>query len=79
MTYTTPHVGEDRSPAYEDIYRIFNLIDFPAEDEDIKIYQNIQKSNIHLVVSWLTLFPYNEATQWCFEKFDANTATVMRK
>jgi hypothetical protein len=26
-----------------------------------------------------TLFPYNEATQWCFKKFDANTTTIVRK
>jgi hypothetical protein len=66
-------------PAYEEIYKIFNLGDFPAEDENMEIYQNIQKSGIHLVSSRPTLFPYNEVAQWCFKKFDANTATIMRK
>jgi hypothetical protein len=48
---TTPHISEDHSPTYKDIYIIFNSDDFPIEEENMEIYQNIQKSGIHLVVS----------------------------
>jgi hypothetical protein len=61
---TTHHTGEDHSPGYDEIYRIFNTVDFPPEDENMEVYQNIKKSDIHLVASRPTLFPYNEATQW---------------
>jgi hypothetical protein len=79
VTDTTPHIGEDHSPAYEEIYKIFNSGDFPAKDKNMEIYRNIQKRGIHLVEARPTLFPYNEATQWCFKQFDANTATIMSK
>jgi hypothetical protein len=55
------------------------LGDFPTEDENMEIYQNIQKGDIHLVVVRPTHFPYNEAAQWCFMKFDINTTNIVRK
>jgi hypothetical protein len=51
VTDTTPHIGEDHSPTYEDIYIIFNSGDFLVEDENMEIYWKIQKSGIHLVVA----------------------------
>jgi hypothetical protein len=79
VTDTTHHTGEDQSLIYDEIYRIFNTGDFSPEDKNLEIYQNIQKSDIHLVVARLTLFPYNEAAQWCFKQFNPNTATITRK
>jgi hypothetical protein len=51
VTDTTHHIGEDHCIRYEEIYIIFNSGDFPAEDENIGIYQNIRKRNIHLLVA----------------------------
>jgi hypothetical protein len=51
VTDTNHHTGEDHFPGYEEIYRIFNSVYFPMDDEDLEVYQNILKSGIHLVVS----------------------------
>jgi hypothetical protein len=64
MTY---HTREYHSLRYDKIYKIFNTGDFPLEDEDLKVYQNIHKSIIHLIVARLSLFPYNEETNLCFK------------
>jgi hypothetical protein len=76
MTY---HTREDHSLRYDEIYKIFNTGDFPPEDEDLEAYQNIQKRGIHLVVARPALFPYNEATHWCFKWFDPSTTTILNK
>jgi hypothetical protein len=62
VTDTTHHTGEDQSLGYDEIYKIFNTGYFPPEDENLEIYQNIQKSDIHLVVARPPIFPYNEAS-----------------
>jgi len=67
------------TPTYEELYKIFNSSDFPAEDENIEIYHNVQRSRIHLVVAWPNIFPYNEAMQLCFKQFYVNTTTIVRK
>jgi hypothetical protein len=51
VTDTTYHTGEDQCLRYDEIYRIFNTGDFSPEDKDLEVYQNIQKSDIHLVAS----------------------------
>jgi hypothetical protein len=76
---TTYHTVEDQCLGYDEIYRIFNTWDFPLEDNDLEVYQNIKKRGTHLVDAWSTLFPYNETTQWCFKWFDLNTATIISK
>jgi hypothetical protein len=53
--------------------------DFPPEDENLEVYQNIQKSCIHLLVSRPMLFPYNDTTNWCLKHLDQGTATIVRK
>ena len=66
VTDTTYHIGEDHL-GYDEIYQIFNTWDFPPEDNDLEVYQNIQKSDIHLAVARPALFPYNKAAQWFFK------------
>jgi hypothetical protein len=39
---------------------------FPPDDPDIDEYRNILKSDIHMIVSHPELFPYNDASIWCF-------------
>jgi hypothetical protein len=48
---TNYHNGVDHCPLYDEIYKIFNTRDFPPEDENLEVYQNIQKSCIHLLVA----------------------------
>jgi hypothetical protein len=79
VTDTTHHIGEYQSLVYDEIYNIFNTGEFSPEDENLEIYQNIQRRGIHLVVSLPPFFPYNKAAQWCFKQFDPNTATIISK
>jgi hypothetical protein len=67
VTKNSYHTGEDSFPRYDEIYQIFNISNFSSNSEDLGVYQNIQKSGIHLIVAHPTLFPYNEATHWCFK------------
>jgi len=48
------------SPLYDEIYKIFNVGDFPLEGENLEVYQNIQKTGIQLITTHPMLFPYNE-------------------
>jgi hypothetical protein len=75
---TSYHSREDHCPRYDEIYKTFNAGDFSPEDEKFEVYQNIQKSGIHHVVS-VPLSPYNDATKWCFKQFDLNTTTIVSK
>jgi hypothetical protein len=79
VTDTDHHTGEDHFPSYEEIYRIFNSANFPMDDENLGVYQNILRRDIHLVVTRPSLFTYNKATQWCFKQFDMTTMTIMTK
>jgi hypothetical protein len=74
----THHTSDDHRLRYNKIYRIFNTGYFSPEDKNLEVYQNIKKSNIHLVVARPTLFPYNKVTQWCFNKFEPSTMTIIR-
>jgi hypothetical protein len=60
MTDIIHHTSEDHYSEIEEIYRIFNSIDFPQDDEDLEVYQNILKSSIHMAAARPQLFPYNE-------------------
>jgi hypothetical protein len=79
MTDMIPHTSEDHYPDIEDIYRIFNSIDFSQDAEDFEMYQNILKSSIHIIASRPQLFPYNKIAQWCLKKFDVSMKSIMRK
>jgi hypothetical protein len=59
LTDMNYHTGEDHSLRYDEIQRIFNIGDFPPDDENLEVYQNIQNNKIHLVVARPALFPYN--------------------
>jgi hypothetical protein len=41
VTNTTHHAGEYHNLGYDEIYRMFNTGDFPPEDENMEVYQNI--------------------------------------
>jgi hypothetical protein len=79
VTDTIPHIGEDHFSEFEDMYRIFDYIEFPQDNEVLEVYQNILKSSIHLVASRPQLFPYNKETQWCLRKLDTSMVNMMRK
>jgi len=64
MTDTNPHIDEYHSFVYEEIYKILNSGDFPTEDENLEVYQNIQKGDIHLITTLPTLFPLKKVVQW---------------
>jgi len=76
---TNHHIGEDYFLGYEEIYKIFNSTYFPADDENLGVYHNILRTDIHIVVSQPSLFPYNVVVQWCFKKFDITETTIVRK
>jgi hypothetical protein len=40
---TTHHIREDSFPKYDEIYKIFNTVYFPLDDEDLEVYQNIRR------------------------------------
>jgi hypothetical protein len=68
----------DHFPRYDEIYNIFNIGDFPPEDNNLEVYHNIKKSCIHLIVAHPMLFPYNDATIWCLAHLDKDTTTILR-
>jgi hypothetical protein len=51
VTDTNHHTGEYHFPGYEEIYKIFNSTYFPADEENLGVYQNILRSDIHLVAA----------------------------
>jgi hypothetical protein len=78
VTDTISHTGEDHCLGFEEIYRILESREFPEDNEVLEVYQNILKRQIHWVATRPQLFPYNQATQWCLELFDASTILNMR-
>jgi hypothetical protein len=51
---------------YTKILDMFENERFSSDDLDIDAYRNIRKRGIHTVVARPKLFPYNDATKWCF-------------
>jgi hypothetical protein len=55
-----PHTDEEHYLEFEEIYRIFESIDFPYDNEVLEMYENILKIRIHRVDAMPQLFPYNK-------------------
>jgi hypothetical protein len=72
LSDTTYFNGMEECPTWSDIYKIFNNEDFPMEDEDLAVYQNIKKSGIYAFVAWPMLFPYNDVVRWVFSHLDVD-------
>jgi hypothetical protein len=77
VTDTSYHTEEYHFPMYNEIYKTLNTGYFSLKDENFEVYQNIQKSGIHHMVSCPTLFPYNDAVKWSFKEFYLNTFTIV--
>jgi hypothetical protein len=50
---------------------------FPPYDPNIDEYRNILKRDIHIVASHPKIFPYNEATRWCFAHLQKDTILIV--
>jgi hypothetical protein len=47
-------------PNWNEMYRIFINEDFPKDDEDLVVYQNIKKSELYAIATRLDIMPYND-------------------
>jgi hypothetical protein len=51
LTYTIYHNGLGGFPTWKNIYEKFLNEDFPLEDDNLGVYQNIRKSGLYVITT----------------------------
>jgi hypothetical protein len=74
---TNNHDGMEHYLNYTEILDMFENEIFPLDDPDIEAYKNIRKRGIHTVVARPEIFPYNDATKWCFSYLQKETGLIL--
>lgn len=77
LSDTNHPTGMKNCPDWGEIYRVFANSEFPEEDEDSSVFDNIKKSEIHLIASRPAILPYNDMVQWIISHVDLGSASVV--
>lgn len=77
LSDTNHTTGVKDCPDWAEIYRVFANSEFPKEDEDSSVYDNIKKSEIHLIAARPAILPYNDMVQWIISHVDLGSASVV--
>jgi hypothetical protein len=66
ISNTNKHEGREHYRNYVEILAMFENKIFISDDLYIEAYKNIRKRGIHTIATLPKLFPYNDASKWCF-------------
>jgi hypothetical protein len=61
------------------MYRIFINEDFPKDDEDLVVYQNIKKSELYVIATRPDIMPYNDAVCCIFLHLELSTTSTVHE
>jgi len=79
MSNTSHHIGIQGSNTWEEMCNMFCSGKFLENNPDLKVYQNIQKSGIHTVVTWLAVLPYSEVPMWAYKNMNTQAQVIMNR